>query len=113
VKTIVAGSRTVTDEHIIQVAIEASGFEVTEVVSGAARGVDRLGEAWARLHGIAITRFPADWARHGRAAGPIRNGQMADYAEALVAILDGESRGTKNMIDQARQRGLKVKIHRV
>lgn len=62
---------------------------------------------------IPVKRFPADWDRHGRAAGPIRNCQMAQYADALIAIWDGKSRGTKNMIDEMNKCGKPVLIRRV
>ena len=110
-KTIVAGSRTVRDPAIVEDAIRRSGFSITEVVSGACRGADLMGEDWAFANGIPIKRFPADWDHDGKAAGPIRNAQMADYAEALIAVWDGVSRGTKNMIREARKRGLKVYIY--
>jgi hypothetical protein len=58
-------------------------------------------------------RFPADWDRFGRSAGPKRNKQMAEYGDALIAVWDGESRGTKTMIEFARERGLQVYIHRI
>lgn len=112
-KVIIAGSRTITDPKILAEAITASGFEITEVVSGGAQGVDTLGECWASDNGRKVTCFPAKWKIHGRSAGPIRNGQMAEYAEALIAIWDGKSRGTQNMIVQAKCLGLKVYVHRV
>ena len=112
-KTIIAGSRSVTDLDLVADAVRASGFDITEVVSGGAPGVDSLGEQWAEQHGIPVTRFPADWKRYGRRAGPIRNTEMAEYAEALIAVWDGRSRGTKNMIQLARQRGLRVFVFRV
>lgn len=85
-KIIVAGSRGITDPHVVAVAIEGSGFAVTEVVSGTARGVDQLGEAWALSRRIPIRRFPADWETHGRSAGHRRNAEMASYADALIAV---------------------------
>ena len=88
-------------------------WDVTEVVSGTARGVDSLGEQWAKTQNIPIKRFPADWNTHGRAAGHIRNAEMANYAEALVALWDGQSRGTKNMIASAQKKGLKVFVFRL
>lgn len=81
---------------------------VTEVVSGCCRGVDRAGEEWARQRGIPVKRFPANWKKFGVAAGPIRNAEMAEYAEALVAIPTGVSRGTRDMIDKAKARGLEI-----
>lgn len=107
-KVIIAGSRSIKDRKIVDKAIEASGFSITEVVSGGASGVDSLGEAWAADHKIPVKQFPAKWELHGKAAGPIRNKQMADYAEALIAVWDGNSRGTLNMITQAKCKGLHV-----
>ncbi len=108
VKTIIAGSRGVDRYQEVSIAVAASGFEITEVVSGGARGVDKLGECWAEQHKIPIKQFLPDWNANGKAAGHIRNRQMGDYADALIAIWDGESRGTKGMIDYAKAKGLKV-----
>jgi len=102
-----------SDSSIVADAIRASGFPITEVVSGGAPGVDTSAEQWAERHGIPVTRFPADWKRYGRRAGPIRNQAMAEYGEALVAVWDGKSRGTKNMIRLARKHGLRVFVYLV
>lgn len=76
-------------------------YTITEVVSGAAPGADMHGEMWAATNGIPVKQFPADWDKHGRAAGPIRNRQMADYAEALAIFPGG--RGTRSMREIAEQ----------
>lgn len=82
-----------------------------EIVSGAYyRGADKLGEQYAKERGFKITRFPANWNKYGKAAGPKRNQQMANYADALIAFWDGKSRGTENMIDLAEQLCLSLKI---
>lgn len=112
-KVIVAGSREINNADVVAAAIEASGFAMTEVVSGAARGVDRLGAAWARARGIPVKLFPAEWDRLGKVAGRVRNRQMAEYADALVAVWDGESRGTAHMIEEARYYKRLVYIHHV
>ena len=112
-KTIIAGSRDITDPLIVGIATTQSGFNITEVVSGTARGVDSLGETWALSRGLPIKRFPADWGRHGKAAGYVRNREMSQYADALIAIWDTKSKGTGHMIDLARAAGLKVYVHRV
>jgi hypothetical protein len=112
-KTIIAGSRDgVTILHIEQ-AMSSIDWPVTEVVSGCASGADVLGIYWAKMNRKPVTKFPADWLKHGKAAGPIRNRQMAEYADALVAVWDGESRGTRNMIDEAMKRELKVFVLKV
>lgn len=107
-RVIIAGSRHITDADLLEASVEDSDFDITEVVSGGAKGVDRLGEDYARQEGISITRFPARWERHGRSAGPIRNGEMAEYADALIAIWDGNSSGTRNMLTQAYRADLKM-----
>jgi hypothetical protein len=109
-RTIIAGSRQMTDEVLMADTLAGLAWPITEVISGGAGGADRLGEAWAARNGIPVKRFPADWARYGKGAGPVRNREMALYAEALVAFWDGRSPGTKNMIDLARQRHLRVHV---
>ena len=112
-RVIVAGSRSINDIELVTKAIEASGFEVTEIVSGGAHGVDWFGEQYAKAHHTALKRFLAEWHTHGWQAGFIRNKAMAWYADALVAVWDGQSRGTKHMIASAKEHGLKVYIHEV
>ena len=92
----------------IETAVAGSGFEITEVVSGTARGIDTLGEMWAAENRLPVKRFHPKW--HGplgqvnKRAGFDRNEQMANYADALIAIWDGQSRGTKHMIEAMKQR---------
>lgn len=106
---IVAGSRTMTDESYVRNRLETLPFPVTALVSGTCRGPDSFGERWAKDHNIAVERFPADWSL-GKHAGPMRNRAMAQHAHALLAFWDGESRGTKNMIDEALRHGLWVQV---
>jgi len=110
-KVIVAGGRDFTNYALVEEAIKISGFEISQIVSGKAKGVDTLGEVWALANNIPVEAFPADWSQHGRAAGPIRNKQMAEYADALIAIWDGETKRTANIILQARNKQLNVFIY--
>ncbi len=113
-KVIIAGSRRLSNllaARELARAIVESKFEITEVVSGAAKGIDLLGENWALLHNVPVKRFPANWQRFGRAAGFIRNGEMAEYADALIAVWDGRSQGTQNMIAEARNLKLPTHVH--
>ena len=116
-RVIIAGSRSITDYEQVATAVRASRFEITEVVSGCAGGPDTLGEIWAANNGVGLSRFPARWrtrdGEYNPRAGFQRNQQMAEYADALIAVWDGESGGTRHMIEQARKRGLKVYIHTV
>ena len=102
-KTIIAGSRDFKDYNLLKSQLDYYRMhtnDITEVVSGCARGADTLGEFYANEQSIPVKQFPADWDNHKRAAGPIRNRQMAEYADCLIAVWDGSSRGTKNMIDE-------------
>ena len=113
-RVIIAGSRDGVCRADIDAAMKASGFIPTVVLSGTARGADVLGEAWAADNGIPVERYPADWDKYGRhRAGIIRNAQMAEKAEALVAVWDGSSSGTRNMIQIAQSCKLKVYVHRI
>lgn len=110
-KVIIAGSRNIEDYNLIILAVNKSQFVITEVVSGNARGVDKLGEYFAIKEGYKLTTFPANWGKWGKRAGYIRNAGMANYAEALIAVWDKKSKGTKMMIDIAEKKGLKVFIY--
>ena len=108
-KVIIAGSRTIDDPSILEQAIKESGFEITTVFYGGARGVDEMGYSWALAHGIPVVSYFANWSEYGRAAGPIRNSEMALPADALIAVWDGKSRGTKDMIRKMKGKPTYVK----
>lgn len=109
-KVIIAGSRTIEPpEAFLNDIIKQSGFDVREVVSGACpKGIDRAGEEWADRRRIHVERFPARWDRHGNAAGPLRNRDMAKYADALILIWDGQSKGSASMLREAEREGLQI-----
>lgn len=126
-RVIIAGGRDFDDYYLLEDNVMEwildtylsghyeDGKCIIEFISGKAKGADTLGEKFAKKHDYKITLFPADWNQYGKAAGPIRNRQMAEYAAqadkgVLFAFWDGESRGTKNMIDLAKQYGLDVHI---
>ncbi len=119
-RVIIAGGRNFDDlvrltyacRKLLHTAIERhrDGEERLEIVSGAAKGADFLGETFARVHDLGLKRFPADWNKWGKRAGHLRNGETAGYADALIAFWDGESRGTADMIDQAKAVGLEVRV---
>ena len=118
-KIIIAGSRSLSNYELV--ARECDRFIGEyfsdcdiEVVSGSCgHGADAIGEKYAADRGYPVVKFPADWNRHGRTAGPIRNAQMADYANAAIVFWDGKSRGSMNMISLAQKKGLVVKVVRV
>jgi superfamily I DNA/RNA helicase/O-acetyl-ADP-ribose deacetylase (regulator of RNase III) len=98
-RVIIAGSRGITDMAALEEAIAQSGLDIKEVVAGGAKGVDTLARLWAERHGIAYKEFPAQWETYGKSAGYQRNEEMANYADALIALWDEKSPGTKHMID--------------
>lgn len=112
-RVIIAGSRGITDYQEVLNAVLESNFEITKVISGGARGVDRLGERFARENKIPLHIYMPDWIGLGKSAGYIRNKEMADNADALICLWDGESKGSKHMIDIANSKGLHVHIHYV
>lgn len=80
------------------------------VVSGAARGPDSWGVIAAKSAGHAVEEIPADWDRHGKAAGFLRNTTIAEQADAVLAFWDGKSRGTLDTITKAHELGKLVVV---
>lgn len=107
-RVIIAGSRNLKDYQLVEDAVRRSGFEISTILSGHAPGCDRLGEEYAKRHDIPCELWPAYWGVYGNRAGFIRNRDMAQNAEALIAVWDGVSPGTKRMLSIARRMGLKV-----
>jgi hypothetical protein len=105
-KTIIAGGRDylLQDDDVSK--LDSIKDQITQVVSGAAKGVDACGELWARQNNIPIKMFPADWKSYGKKAGYLRNKQMAEYADACVLFCGGK--GTQMMFDLATEYGLKI-----
>jgi hypothetical protein len=113
-KVIIAGSRDFKDYDLLVKVCDRMLINIRpsdiEIVSGTALGADTLGERYAIERGYKIRRFHADWGKYNKGAGYIRNKEMAEYADALIAFWDSSSRGTKHMIDLAKNRGLKIKV---
>lgn len=99
-KVIIAGSRHIQNGlPLVYYAVAKSGFNITTVISGGARGIDMFGEQYAFMNNIDLERFPADWAKYGKKAGFIRNEEMARNASAAIVIWDGKSPGSRNMLE--------------
>lgn len=112
-RVIVAGSRDFSNYRLLAVTLHNLFLSIEipiMIVSGGARGADRLGERYARDHGYEIDYHPANWDLYGKSAGFRRNKEMAECADALIAFWDGRSKGTKHMISTARRYGLKVTV---
>ncbi len=84
--------------------------DTTEIVSGGARGVDTSAREYARAHGIKLTEFLPDYSTHGRQAPILRNIQIIDYADVVLAFWDGKSNGTRFVIERCRSQNVKVRV---
>lgn len=113
-KVIIAGSRGFQNYDLLKARCDniLKNQSNIEIVSGGADGADRLGERYAAERNYPIKRFIPDWSYYGRKAGFIRNEEMAQYGDALIAFWNGNSRGTHHMIETAIMFGLKIRIIR-
>lgn len=112
-RVIIAGGRDFDDYDVLTAYADKMLQNIDDeiqIVSGDARGADSLGVRYANERGYSVRHFPADWDKNGRSAGYIRNVEMAENADALIAFWDGKSRGTNHMIDIAKSRGLPTRI---
>lgn len=115
-RVVIAGSRGITNYEVVAKAVAASGFQITTVISGTARGVDQLGEEYASRNDLKVERYPAQWNVGGkvdRAAGYKRNAIMVNIADAVIAIWDGVSPGTKSTIDLAYKKGIPCFVYKI
>ena len=116
VRIIVAGGREFNDSKLFEEKVSEilTQYKDIEFVSGHAKGADSMAEKYASDNGIRIKVMPAEWKKYGRAAGPIRNKQMLDYAleadAVLIAFWNGVSKGTKDMISRAKEHGAKCHV---
>ncbi len=113
-KIIVAGSRGFTDYPLLKDTLDQLFIHIDkkniEIVSGMAKGADKLGERYAKENNIPIKQFPANWLDHGKKAGYLRNEEMAQYATHCVVFWDNQSKGTKHMIDLAKKHRLQLRV---
>lgn len=107
---IIAGSRYLTDYAFVKSCIDGSGINITEIISGGAKGVDALAERYAAEMRIPCKVVQADWKTYGKKAGPMRNKVMAKVGQVLIAIKISTDPcvGTRNMIQCAKDQGLQV-----
>lgn len=114
-KVVIAGSRGFSNYKLLKETCDKYLREKKKthnvvVISGHARGADLLGEKYASDEDLDLEIYPADWKKYGKTAGFMRNEQMANIADAVIAFWNGESHGTKHMIDIAEEKGLNVKV---
>jgi hypothetical protein len=104
-KTIIAGSRTFNDYEFLKESCKK--YNITQIISGTAKGADVLGERYAKEFNIPLIKVPADWSL-GKKAGYLRNVEMSEIAEQLIAFNVNHSKGTEHMINIAKNKKLNV-----
>ena len=109
-KTIIAGSRSLENFFQFCKILKEITFNISLVISGGAKGIDSMAITWARMKNYRCLIVPAQWNKYGKSAGYRRNLEMAEEADALIAIWDGESKGTKHMIDIMESQNKLVKV---
>ena len=117
-RVVIAGSRDFHDYEMAKAYIDHCISEIRKtntiiILSGGASGADALGERYARENGFAVERYPADWDRYGKSAGPRRNKQMAQACDYVICFWDGQSKGTKSMIGYAKKCGKPLKVKEI
>ena len=107
-RTIIAASRNCVDENVLLKALDTIKWVPTVVLSVNDWVWHKFSENWANQYNIPIEKYIVNWNNHGKLGSNIRNVEMAKNAEALIALWDGESKGTKHMIETAQKHKLKV-----
>ena len=116
-KIIIAGGRDFMDYNLLKektnkILQEKKVTHKIVIISGCARGADTLGMRYASENIFDVDEYPADWDKYGKKAGYMRNVEMAENPDALIAFWDGKSKGTKHMIDIATERKLPIRVIR-
>lgn len=116
-KVCICGSRNFLDYSRLRTALlsfmdKFNCRDSMEIVSGCARGADSLGECFAREFGLKVFQFPAKWDIFGNTAGFVRNKEMAEFSDVVIAFWDGQSSGTKGMIEHCKEIGKQVYVVR-
>jgi hypothetical protein len=112
VKVLVCGGRNFNDALTLGSWLGGihKDHGISLLIHGGANGADKMAGEFGKWQGIPVKEYPADWQKHGKAAGPIRNRQMLEDGKPDLVIAFAGGRGTANMIDQARKAGVKVLI---
>lgn len=111
----VCGSRDFTNYNLMRQKLDKILVNINQpitIVSGGARGADKLAERYAKDKGYGLIVIPAEWDKHGKGAGYIRNKQMVDISNYVIAFWDGKSKGTKHSIDIAKKQNKPIRVIR-
>ena len=102
-KLAIVGSRNYTDYETFKSAVSrvVEKEDITHVISGGASGVDKLAEKWAKDNNIQLIVFTANWKKYGKGAGPLRNTQIVEECDYMIAFPSKSGRGTQDSIRKA------------
>jgi len=109
-RILVCGGREYSDQAMLFGAldVQAEQSRIYTIIQGGADGADRLARLWCHSRNVRCENFPADWKRHGRAAGPIRNQQMLDEGKPTMVFAFAGGRGTADMVRRAKAAGIPI-----
>ena len=108
-RVLVCGGRNFNNADLVSKTLEALGQKPCTIIQGGASGADQLAKQWAAFNRIHCITFYANWAVHGKAAGPIRNREMLNEGKPDLVVAFEGGRGTANMVKQARESGVEVR----
>lgn len=112
-KVIIAGSRIISNENYIFYILDTFNFNNWTIVSGGAKGIDSLAKQYSIIKNIPFIEMKADWDKYGKSAGYIRNIEMANISNGLIAFWDQKSKGTKMMIDIMLKQKKEIKVYHI
>lgn len=117
-KVVIGGCREFEDYAVFCESVDIFLSELKKrgticILSGTCRGVDKMGERYAAERGYTVQRYPAEWGKYGRSAGPRRNREMVDDADFVIAFWDGESAGTRSLVEYTKRVGKPLRIKKI
>ena len=117
VSVVIGGYRNFENYEIFKNFVDSClaelDFKEMTILSGHCKGVDLMGERYAKEKDLALELYPAEWKKYGKAAGPIRNKQMVEKADIVIAFVCERAKGTKNLIAQAKKLDKKVFVKEI
>lgn len=117
-RVIIAGCRNYNNYDVAKVYIEYYLSNIQKendniILSGCASGADAIGERYAKEHCLKVEKYPANWEKYGKSAGPKRNEEMAKNCDYVLCFWDGKSKGTKSMINLAKKYEKPIRIIKI
>ena len=106
----IVGSRNFNNYSFFQICLDELNLDISTIISGGVIGADTLAERYAKENDIELLVLKPEWNKYGKGAGFIRNTQIVNESEMIIAFWDGESNGTRDTISKAKKKDIPVKI---